>query len=104
MTLLINLINIQIVCKTFKCSRRQKVDPFVRSLSCVVPRKGNFCLFILTLCMLGNFLLLLSSADFFQNKLLPKILSEICTIRVSVILSLGPNCLQRLSVDDKRHR
>ena len=56
-------------------------------------------------------MLLVLSADLFQNKLFQKILSgalsECQTVCIQIrtdILSvpdLGPNCLQRLSVDDK---
>ena len=62
-------------------------------------------------------MLLLSSADFFQNKLFQKIISETLrnTNRVSNSLDadqdrrfvgpdFGPNCLQRLSEDDKSRR
>ena len=55
-------------------------------------------------------MLLLSSADFLQNKLCKKNLSGILSEcqwldpdqnRHSVGPDLGPNCLQRLSADDK---
>ena len=57
-------------------------------------------------------MILLSSADFFSNITFSKILSRNYTIRVSnsldtdqdrhsVCPDLGPNCLQRLSADDK---
>ena len=60
----------------------------------------------LTLCILGNFMPLLSSVEFFQNKLFQKYFQESNTIRVSnsldpnqylhsVGLDLGQNCLQR---------
>ena len=53
----------------------------------------------------------LSSADFFQNQLFQKILSDRNTTRVSNSLDpdqaahfvgpdLGPNCLQKVSADD----
>ena len=64
--------------------------------------------------MLGNFTILLSSADIFQNYFFSKN-SFMNTIRVSNSLDpdqdrrsvgpdLGPNGLQRLSADDKSHR
>ena len=60
-------------------------------------------------------MLLLSSADFFQNSPFQKILSGTvseCQLnsldpdqgRLSAGPDLGPNCLQRLSVDDKSRR
>ena len=62
--------------------------------------------------MLGDFLHILLSADFFQNHLFGKIISGILSARVSNGLNpdqercyvgsdLAPNCLQRLSGDDK---
>ena len=61
------------------------------------------------LCMLGNFHTFSSSADFFQNHPFRKILSGIPSVSNSldpdqarhfVGPDLGPNCLQRISVDD----
>ena len=73
--------------------------------------------FILTLCMLGNFCtIFLSSEDFFFFKLTFSKESIRNTFRVSNSLDpdqalcfvgpdLGPNCLQRLSAEDKcRHQ
>ena len=63
----------------------------------------------LTFCMLGNYLCLL---PFFQNDLFLKknerILSERQTVWIQIrTCSVGPdpspNCLQRLSADDKSH-
>ena len=61
--------------------------------------------------LLCNFHVFLSSADIFQNLLFEKFFQGYCTIRVSNSLEsdqarlyvgpdLGPNCLQKLSVDD----
>ena len=57
----------------------------------------------LTLCILRNFSCFLPSADFLQNHLFPKILSEIPSeytdeARRFVEPDLGLNCLQKLSV------
>ena len=55
--------------------------------------------------MLGNFMLLMSSADFFQNYLFQEILEYFQSVRQfgsrSVGPDLGPDCLQRVSADDK---
>ena len=57
------------------------------------------------------FILLLSSADFFQNQLFRKILSGIPSVsysldpdqaRQNVGPDLGPICLQKLSADDTK--
>ena len=62
---------------------------------------------LLTFCMLGKlFMLLLSSADFFQKNTFRNTIrvpngldpdQDLCTNGPD----LGPNCLQRLSADDK---
>ena len=58
-------------------------------------------------------MLFLSSADLFQNKLFSKILTHIIRVsnsldpdqdRQNVGPDLGPNCLKRLSADDKSRR
>ena len=60
----------------------------------------------LTFFMLG----LRSSADFFQNNFFKKVFEEHCQTAKSLVPfqdqcsvgpDLGPNCLQRLSADDK---
>ena len=78
--------------------------------SCSLPDIEHVSKEKLNLCMLGNFSCFLSSADFFSKSTFSKIFFRI-TIRVSNSLDpdqarhivgpdLGPNCLQRLSVDD----
>ena len=47
-------------------------------------------------------MILLSSADFFQNYLLQEFGNQ-DRVRHSVCPDLGPNCLQRLSAADKSH-
>ena len=62
----------------------------------------------LTLCLLGNFACFLSSADFFQNQLIGKLLSGIPSecqtvwiqIRPDLGPDLGPYCLQKLSANE----
>ena len=58
---------------------------------------------ILPLCMLGIFMLLSSSADFFQNA--PRLSNSFDPGQNghSVGPNVGSNCLQRLTADDKSH-
>ena len=68
----------------------------------------------LTICMLGNFFtIFLSSADFFKVKFSKSPFINITWVsnsldpdqaRHSVGPDLSPNCLQRLSADEKIHR
>ena len=53
-------------------------------------------IFKLTLSMLGNFSCLLTF-----KKSLPGTLSECQTVWIHSVSPMGPNCLQRLSADDK---
>ena len=62
-------------------------------------------LIVLTLCPLGNFIILFCRLLIFQNQIFEKnilgILSECQTVWIHFVgPDLGPICLQRLSADD----
>ena len=73
-------MDLSILCKIISALRKGTWSA-QSVLAFIVGTKNSIC--ILTLCMLGNFsMTMLSSADFFQNKLLLEILSGTSVIRL----------------------